>query len=174
MSGALAVTGSVPSGNPLFADAATTSSTSTDGTEDDLLLRTVPAGTFAADGARVDFSYLLTGVTHATATRRYRAYFAGTNFTDSNNLAATAGHWAEVSGSIIRVSSSSVRVLFRLTAATNTTKQVIAVVFGKLDITDLNFSTGLVFRVTGTAAGTGAASGDISLHGGTVSAVKTP
>lgn len=174
MTGALHVTGTVPSGNPLFADAATTSSTSTDGTEDDLLLRTVPAGTFAADGARVDFSYLLTGATHATATRRYRAYFAGTNFSDSNNLAATAGHWAEVSGSIIRVSSTSVRVLFKLIAATNTTKQVIAVVMGKLDITDLDFSTGLVFRVTGTAAGTGAAQGDISLHGGTVSAVKTP
>lgn len=174
MTGALHVTGTVPSGNPLFADAATTSSTSTDGTEDDLLLRTVPAGTFAADGARVDFSYLLTGATHATATRRYRAYFAGTNFSDSNNLAATAGHWAEVSGSIIRVSSTSVRVLFKLIAATNTTKQVIAVVMGKLDITDLDFTTGLVFRVTGTAAGTGAAQGDISLHGGTVSAVKTP
>ncbi len=174
MSGALVVTGAVSSSNPLFADAATVSSTSTDGTEDDLLLRTVPAGSFAADGARVDFSYILFGVTHATATRRYRAYFAGTNFTDSSNLAATAGHWAEVSGSIIRVSSTSVRVLFKLIAATNTTKQVIAVVMGKLDITDLDFSTGLVFRVTGTAAGTGAAQGDISLHGGTVSAVKTP
>lgn len=163
-----------PLASPLSSDAATTSSTSTDGTEDDLLLRTVPAGTFSADGARVNFSYMLAGVTHATATRRYRAYFAGTNFSDSNNLASTAGHWAEVSGSIIRVSATSVRVLFQLVAATNTTKQVIAVVMGKLDISDLDFSTGLVFRVTGTATGTGAASGDISLHGGTLTYISAP
>lgn len=159
---------------PLFTDRSTVASTSTDGTEDDLLTNTIPAGQLAANGDRIDFEYVLNGVTHATATRRYRAYFAGTKFTDSNNLAATAGHWAEIQGSIIRVSSTEVRVLFELVAATDTTKQVIAVVMGKLDITGLDLATALVFRVTGTAAGTGAAPNDIVLHGGSLTYVPAP
>jgi len=159
---------------PLFTDRSTVSTTSTDGTEDDLILNMVPAGRLAADGDRIDFEYSLYGVAHATATRRYRAYFAGTAFTDSNNLAATAGHWAEVQGSIIRVSATAVRVLFELVAATNTTKQVIAVVMGKLDITGLDLTETLAFRVTGTAAGTGAAPGDISLMGGVLTFYPAP
>lgn len=158
----------------LFADRSTLSSTSVDGTEDDLISNTVPAGRLANNGDRIDFEYVLFGVAHATATRRYRAYFAGTAFTDSNNLTATAGHWAEVQGSIIRVSATSVRVLFQLVAATNTTKQVIAVVMGKLDITDLDLTEAQVFKVTGTAAGTGAAEGDILLHGGLLTYYPAP
>lgn len=118
---------------PLFTDAETVATTSTDGTEDDLLLNTIPAGTLAADGDRIEFEYVLNGAAHATATRRYRAYFAGTVFTDSNNLAATAGHWAEMQGSIIRVSATAVRVLYELVAATDTTKQPIAIVMGAAD-----------------------------------------
>lgn len=159
---------------PLFTDRSTLASVSVDGTEDDLLTNTIAAGQLAANGDRIDFEYVLNGVTHATATRRYRAYFAGTKFTDSNNLASTTGHWAEMQGSIIRVSSTAVRVLFELVAVTDTTKQVIAVVMGKLDITDLDLSTALVFKVTGTAAGTGAAEGDILLHGGSLTYVPSP
>lgn len=159
---------------PLFTDFSTVASTSTDGTEDTLISNTIPAGRLANNGDRIDFEYSLAGATSPTATRRYRAYFAGTAFTDSNNLPATMGHWAEVQGSIIRVSATSVRVLFQLVAATNTTKQVIAVVMGKLDITSLDLDSALEFKVTGTAQGAGAAPGDITTFGGLLTFFPAP
>lgn len=148
-----------------FADA---SSTSTDGTENDLYSDTTAADTLATNGDKIEAWYGLTTVSSATANRRIRAYFGGTLVCDSGTITTSSAGHVELGLLILRETSSVVRVIARL-VVTGATFQPTATY---TRITGLTLSSTNILKVTGTASGTGAASGDIVAKLGTV--VKYP
>lgn len=146
-------------GGSIFDHFAVGSSTSTDGTEDTLYTDTTAANTLAVNGDKIVVQGLcVQTVAHASATRRIRIYFAGTAIYDSTALATVAIETMVFSVTIIRDSSTSVRCAVSqvndgVTAFLKTQYTAI----GSLTLTSTN-----ILKVTGVAAGAGAASADIN------------
>ena len=125
--------------------------------EDDLYSDTTAASTLATDGQKIKAHYAGTFVSSATATRRLRAYFGGTAIYDSTALSlSTSSDWDMVV-EIIRESSTVVRCSVKV----NTTSASSAPYCTYTRITGLTLSSTNILKITGEAAGVGAADSDI-------------
>lgn len=136
--------------------------------ETDLYSDTTAAGQLAANGDKIQTEYGGTFVSSATATRQVRLYFAGTVVLDTGALAtATAESWS-VQGTLIRVSATVVRYRFTFSATTAAGAGLLSqVAVGEL--TGLTLTGTNVLKVTGQAAGVGAATNDVVAKMGGVS-----
>lgn len=125
--------------------------------EDDLYSDTIAAGQLAANGDKIVAQYALAFVSSATATRRVRAYFGGTSVFDSGALTFGSTGASDVWLTIIRESASVVRCIAEF-VATGLTLQPIAIY---TRVTGLTLANTQVLKVTGEAAGVGAATDDV-------------
>lgn len=137
-----------------FADVATTH---TDGTEDDLFTNTLPASALSTNGDKISAEYCLVLVSSATATRRVKAYYGGTLVLDSGTQTFAAAGTANIWLTVIRESSTIVRVKAELVVAGITLQPVVTYT----RITGLTLTNTQVLKLTGIAAGTGAGASDI-------------
>jgi len=144
-------------GGSIFDKFTDTSSTSTDGTEDDLISHTTVANTLAVNGDAIRFRWSVQTVAHATATRKVKVYFAGTAVYDSTALATAAVETLDGETLIERVSSTVVRCTTRVVndGATAFKKTQYT------ELTGLTLTSTNILKLTGAAAAAGAASADI-------------
>lgn len=141
----------------LFDHFADVSTTHTDGTADDLYSDTIPAGRLSANGDKIVATEYTNLVASATAARRLKKYFAGSLIWDSGALTLTLGGDFTINTLIIRESSTVVRCLVTVTSTSASTVPYVT----ETRITGLTLSNTQILKTTGTASGTGAASGDI-------------
>lgn len=126
--------------------------------ETDLYSDTTAAGQLATNGDKINAQYGGKFVTHATATRQLKVYFAGTAIFDSTALlVSVADSYWTVYVSLIRVSSSVVRYMISMESMNTPTVAFTSV--GEL--TGLTLSGTNILKITGTAAAAGAATDDI-------------
>lgn len=125
--------------------------------ETDLFTYTVPASELGSDGDRIEAQWSGTAVGHATATRQFKAYFGGTAFFDSGALAISANASWVVGATLTRVSATVVRYALEMTLQ----NAPLAAYTVSGELTGLTLSSTNVFKLTGTAAGVGAATNDI-------------
>lgn len=155
-------------GGSLFDHYADASSTSTDGTEDDLYSDTTPASVLGADGDKLVADYGGSFVSSATATRKVKVYFAGTAIFDSTALILSSGNSWTCRATIVRNAGGAGTGKVRY-AVTFTTEGASTASYTKTgELTGLTLSGTNILKVTGAAASTGAASGDIKATVGTV------
>lgn len=142
-------------GGSIFDHAANAGNSTT--TETDLYSDTIAANTLSTNNDKLFSVYSGTFVNSATATRQLRVYFAGTLIFDSGALAVTATAYWTIEVFAIRVSASVVRfsVWFNGTA----TSVVSASAY--TEVTGLTLSNTNILKITGQAAGAGAATDDI-------------
>lgn len=126
--------------------------------ETDLYTDTLVANQFLNNGDKVDAEYGGLFVSHATATRELKVYFAGTVILDTGALttALTTPTW-KINVFLIRVSATVIRYAVDLETNGLTTRTYTNV--GEL--TGLTLSGANILKITGQAGGVGAASNDI-------------
>lgn len=125
--------------------------------EDDLYSDTLLANTYATNGDAISAHYAGIFVSSATATRRLKAYLGGTLIYDSTALSlSTSTDW-DMKILAIRDSSSSIRC----TVTVNTTTASSAPYCTYTRVTGLTLSSTQIIKITGEAAGVGAATDDI-------------
>ncbi len=125
--------------------------------EDDLYSDTIAANKLSANGQKITAQYAGIFVSSATATRRLRTYFGGTLIYDSSALSlSTSADW-DMSVMIIRESSTVVRCSVKV----NTTTASSAPYTTYTRVTGLTLSGTNVLKITGEAAGVGAADNDL-------------
>lgn len=144
-------------GGSIFDDFADTSSTHTDGTEDDLYTHTTAASTLAANGQALEQTEHVQFVSSATAARRLKKYFGGTLIFDSGSLTLTLGGDFVLTTLIVRESATVVRC--SVSVVTTSASTIPYATYTR--ITGLTLSGTNILKTTGIASGTGAASGDI-------------
>lgn len=132
--------------------------------EDDLVSDSVPASTLGANGDKLTAQYALTFVTSATATRQVRVYFGGTAILDTGALTFSSAGSADVYVTIIRESSTVVRCVAEIVVS-GLSLQPIATY---TRITGLTLSNANTLKITGEAAGVGAATDDVVCRFATV------
>lgn len=138
-------------------------STSTDGTEDTLKTSTLPAGGLNANGAKLRGFFQVAVVGHVTATARTRLYFGGTAIFDTTAFNSTTNYAMTIRYEIIRVSSTTVRCAVSCNAGVATPPPSTYT-----EVTGLTLSNAQAITITGVAASTNAAAGDITVKlGGT-------
>ncbi len=128
------------------------------GTEDDLYSDTLAANVFVDNGDKVLAEYAVTLVASATATRRVRAYVAGTTVLDSGVLTFASGGTMSAWVTVIRESATVLRVKAELILSGMTLQPIVTYT----RITALTLTATQIVKVTGVAAGVGAAAGDIT------------
>lgn len=138
-----------------FADGA---STNTNGTEDTLYTDTLAAGALNANGAKIWGNYQVAIVGHVTATARTRLYFGGTVIFDTTAFNNTTNYALSLLVRVIRVSATVVRCCV---VATSTSTLAVPV-STYTEVTGLDLTAVQVIKLTGIAASTNAASGDIT------------
>lgn len=138
-----------------FADVATVS---VDGTEDDLYSYTTAANTLVTNGDSINQVEQVAFVSHATATRRLKKYFAGTLIFDSGALTLAAGSAFTITTTIVKESATVVRV--SVLVATTSASTVPYSTYTR--ITSLTLTGTNILKTTGIAAGVGAAASDIA------------
>lgn len=134
-----------------FTDAGNTSTTETD-----LYSYTTPANLFDVNGHKIEARYAGSFV-NSTSTKQLKAYFGGTAIFDSGALTTTAASAWDVSIMCIRVSSTVVRCTTTMSdsgVATMAQSQY-------TEVTGLTLTGTNILKITGTAAGAGAATNDI-------------
>jgi hypothetical protein len=125
--------------------------------ETDLYSDSVPANTFGSDNDKVTAQYGGIFVSSATATRQIKVYFAGTVILDTGALSiSTSSSWS-INVYLHRVSSTVVRYTVALQTAGAST----AVYNATGELTGLTLSNANTLKITGQAAGVGAATNDI-------------
>lgn len=132
--------------------------------ETDLYSDTIPANRLAANGERLEVEYGGVFVSSATATRQIKIYFGGTAFFDTGALTLSLSSAWTAYVTLIRVSSTVVRYMVSLT----TEGAALAAYTAVGEITGLTLSNTNVLKITGQAAGVGAASDDIVARLGSV------
>ncbi len=125
--------------------------------ETDLYSDTIADGQLAANGDKLEAEYGGTFVSSATATRQIKLYFGGTAIFDTGALTLSLSSAWTMYVSIIRVSSSVIRYMISLT----TEGAALAAYTAVGELTGLTLANTQVMKVTGQAAGVGAASDDI-------------
>ncbi len=134
-------------------------------TETDLYSLTTSPNILEHAGYKLEAQYGGSFVSSATATRRLRTYFAGALIFDSGALTLSSSSAWDVHALIIRTGTSTARSIVRmLTQGTSITAYTAI-----NTLTGLDFSDNNIIKITGTAAGTGAASNDIVAKLGSVS-----
>jgi hypothetical protein len=125
--------------------------------ETDLVTDSIAGGVLAANGDEIRARYAGVLVSSATATRQLRVYFAGTAIFDSGALSVSvAGDWV-IDLTIMRVSATVVRYAVAMTL----TGASLGAYANVGELTGLTLSGANVLKVTGQAAGVGAASNDL-------------
>ena len=132
--------------------------------ETDLYSDTVAAGQLAANGDKIQAEYGGVYVSSGTATREIKIYFAGTAIFDTGALTLSLSAAWTAYLTIIRVSSSTVRYMISFT----TEGAALAAYTGVGNLGGLTLANTQVLKITGQAAGVGAASDDIVAQLGTV------
>lgn len=156
--GILASGKSAAVGGTIFSSFADTSTTHTDGTEDDLYSYTIAASILGSNGEEVNQEETMEFTSSATASRRVKKYFGGTLIFDSGALTPGLGTFDMVINTqILRESSTVVRCTVSIKSSTTVFS---APLYTR--ITGLTLSNTQVLKTTGIASGTGAASGDIT------------
>lgn len=125
--------------------------------EDDLYSDTLPASTLANNGEKVTAQYSLILVSSGTATRQIKAYFGGTLILDSAAQTFASGGNIEIWITVIRESSTVVRVTAELVPSGITLQPIVTYT----RITGLTLTNTQILKITGEAAGVGAATDDI-------------
>jgi hypothetical protein len=125
--------------------------------ETDLFTYTVAAGKLAANGDRVETQWSGVFVSSGTATRQLRAYFGGTLIFDSGTLTVSLAAAWDVYCTITRVSATVIRYAISMT----TEGAALAAYTASGEVTGLTLSNTNIVKITGTAAGIGAATNDI-------------
>ena len=133
--------------------------------EDDLYSDTTAASQLSANGEKLEVEFGGTFVSSATATREIKVYFAGTAIFDTGALTLSLSSAWACYVSIIRVSASVIR--YMVTFATEGAALAAYTSVGEL--TGLTLSNSNVLKLTGEAAGVGAATNDIVAMMGSVS-----
>lgn len=134
-----------------YADAGNTGTAETD-----LYSETIAGTVFASNGDAVFAEYALTLV-NSTSSKQVRAYFAGTLIFDSGALSISASATMGVYITIIRESATAVRYV----VSANTSGASTATYAMQGRITGLDLTSASTLKITGTAAGVGAATNDI-------------
>jgi hypothetical protein len=137
-----------------FADAGNTTTTETD-----LYSYTTPANTFATDGESLDAEFGGLYLSSATATRQIKVYFAGYTIFDSGALLVSNSTGWTCSVKIMRSSSTTVRYMIVFTAESTPLKSYTSTG----GVATLTLSGTNILKITGTSAGSGAATNDIVL-----------
>jgi hypothetical protein len=150
-------------GGSLFDHFANAGNTTT--TETDLYSDTTPASVLGTNGDKLTAEYGGVFVSSATATRQVRIYFAGTAILDTGALTLSLSSAWTVYVTITRVSATVVRYMVSLT----TEGAALAAYTSVGELTGLTLSNTNILKITGQAAGVGAASNDIVAKLGTVS-----
>lgn len=140
---------------PLFNSFATVGNTTT--TETDLVTNTIASNTLVNNADKLEAEYGGSFVSSGTATRQVRLYFSGSLIFDTGTLTLSLSSAWTMYVTIIRVSSSIVRYMVSLTTQGAALSAYTAV--GEL--TGLNLATTNILKITGQAAGVGAATNDI-------------
>lgn len=148
----------VKPGGVLFDHYADVSTTSTNGTEDDLYSDSVPANALDTNGAKLRSIAYVNTVGSATAARRIKSYFGGTLIFDSGSLTLSLGGDFRIQTDIIRESSTVVRAVVSVITTSASTVPYVSYT----RITGLTLSNANILKTTGIASGTGALSGDIA------------
>lgn len=125
--------------------------------EDDLYSDTIPASTLSVNGDKLVAQYSGIFVSSATATRRLKAYFGGTLIYDSTALSLSVSADWDMSIIVIRESATVVRCSVKV----NTTTASSAPYTAYTRITGLTLTNTNILKITGEAAGVGAATNDI-------------
>lgn len=142
-----------------YADAGNSSTSETD-----LYSYSLPASSMSYEGDKLNASFAGIFVSSATATRQLKAYFGGTLIYDSSALSvSTSSDW-NMEILIIRESSTVVRCVVKV----NTTTASSAPYCTYTRVTGLTLSNANTLKITGQAAGVGAATNDIVAKLGTV------
>lgn len=157
-------------GGCIFDHFADGGSTHTDGTEDTLYTDTTVANTLAINGDTIEAWYEVQVVLSATATRRIQIYFAGVKIYDSGTLTFAATGTCTFSVMITRATSTTCRA----TVTPLFTGSATILGFDASAYTPEGTLTGLtltgtsIIKLTAIAAGTGAASGDVTANQGKI------
>lgn len=126
--------------------------------EDDLYSDTIAAGQLAGNGDKLNAEYGGTFVSSATATREIKLYFGGTMIFDTGALTLSLSAAWVLYVTIIRVSSSVIRYSISLT----TEGAALAAYTAVGELTGLTLANTQVMKITGEAAGVGAATNDVT------------
>lgn len=132
--------------------------------ETDLYSDQLIAGLLAENGDKVIAEYAGSTTNHTTATRRVRIYFGGTVIYDSTALVTNPGADWVVRVVCIRASSGQVRCFTFWSSGSSFAAPVV----NYAAVTGLTLSNTQIIKITGQAAGTGAASNDIIAKAGTI------
>lgn len=125
--------------------------------ETDLVNRTIKSNTFAVTNESVESKYTGTFVSSGTATRQVKVYFGGTTCFDTGAITISSAAVWTLEVELMRSSATAVRCSANL----STTGASLGAYTGYVEVTGLNLAGDNTFRVTGTAAGVGAATNDI-------------
>lgn len=139
-------------------------------TETDLYSNPISSNTLISSGDRIEAWDAGSFLGSATATRQIKVYIGTTVVFDSGALAITSsGDW-KLERNLIRSSANEVRSIVTMNTAGAST----AVYASYANVGGLAFTGNITFKITGTAAGAGAATGDIQskLGGGNYFPVK--
>lgn len=148
----------------LFDHYATIGNTHTDGTVDDLYSDTIAASQLANNGEKLEAEYGGSFVTSATATREVQVFFGGTSIFDTGALTISLSSAWTCYVSIIRVSATVIRYMVSFT----TEGAALAAYTAVGELTGLTLSNTNILKITGQAAGVGAAASDVTAKMGTV------
>lgn len=140
--------------------------------EDDLYSDTIAAGQLANNGDKLAAEYSGNFVSSATATRQLKVKFAGTTLLDTGALATTAAAVWKVRLLFIRVSATVIRYEVDASYSVLSTGVNIGSFLAVGELTGLTLSGTNILKLTGEAAGVGAATNDIVAKLGTVLFIK--
>lgn len=125
--------------------------------EDDLYSDTIAAGQLSANGQKLSAEYGGIFVSSATATRQIRIYFGGTLIFDTGALTLSLSSAWTAYVTITRVSAAVVRCMVSFA----TEGAALAAYTSYTEVTGLTLVNTQVLKITGEAAGVGAATNDI-------------
>lgn len=133
--------------------------------EDDLYTYTTEASILGTNGDEIEGNIGLKLIDSAgTATRQIKLWFGGTAIFNTGALIIAGNSDAVINFSIIRVSSTVVR--YRVTLTTQ--GATLAAYTSVNELTGLTLSNTNILKLTGEAAGVGAATNDISANNGSI------
>lgn len=125
--------------------------------ETDLYSDTIAASQLANNGEKLEIEYGGVFVSSGTATREIKIYFGGTVIFDTGTLTLSLSSAWTVYVEIIRVSATVIRYMASLTTQGAALSAYTAVG----EVTGLTLSNTNIMKITGQAAGVGAATNDI-------------
>lgn len=132
--------------------------------ETDLYSDTTAASQLANNGERLEAQFGGVFVSSATATRQIKIYFGGSVIFDSGALTLSLSSAWDIYVSIIRVSGTVIRYMISMT----TEGAALAAYTAVGELTGLTLTNTNILKITGQAAGVGAATNDIVAKLGSV------